>query len=103
PSTDETRKWFKKLAPSEAVDIGVIQCGQLRTEDRHIDAFKFWRDRLVVLKMMFDEKEPTSWFQWWHDKRRGLQRYPFLLAVIALTLSLFIGLLQCVVRGIQVY
>jgi hypothetical protein len=103
PSTDDTRTWFKKLAPGEAVDTRVIQCGQLRAEDRHIDAFVFWRDRLVVLKQTFDEKEPTSWLQWWHDKRRGLQRYLFLLAAIALILSLFIGLLQCVLGGIQVY
>lgn len=85
------------------LDINACRCGQLRAEDRQIDEFKYWRDRLVILKQVFDEAEPTSWSQWWYDRRKGMQRYPFLIAAAALALTLVIGLVQCIEGGLQVY
>jgi hypothetical protein len=85
------------------LDINVITCGHLRAEDRQIDEFRFWRDRLVILKQVFDEAEPSTWAQWWYDRRRGLQRYPFLLAAAALAMTLLLGLIQCVEGALQVY
>jgi hypothetical protein len=103
PATDETRIWFKKAAPTEKLDGKVFTCGRLRAEDRQINEFKFWRDRLVILKQIFDEKEPSSWTQWLHDRRRGLHRYPFLLAAAALIFALLVGIVQCIEGAIQVY
>lgn len=57
----------------------------------------------MILKQIFDEKEPNTWLQWWHDKRRGLHRYPFLLAAAALALTIIVGIVQCVEGAIQVY
>lgn len=85
------------------LDLDAAKCGLLRPEDRHIDAFEFWRDRLVILKHVFDEAEPNSWSQWWYDRRKGVQRYPFLVAAVALALTVVFGLIQCLEGALQVY
>jgi len=105
PSNEETRTWLKKVSSSatEKLDSNVTECGLPRAEDRQIDLFHFWRDRLVILKEIFDEKEPNTWLQWWRDRRRGLQRYPFLLAAIALALTLLLGVIQVVEGALQVW
>jgi hypothetical protein len=103
PATDETRLWFKKVALAEKLDGKVFTCGRLRAEDRQINEFRFWRDRLMILKQIFDEKEPSSWSQWLHDRRRGLHRYPFLLAAAALIFAILVGIIQCIEGAIQVY
>ncbi|QKD52281.2 uncharacterized protein FOBCDRAFT_291101 [Fusarium oxysporum Fo47] len=70
----ETRKWFSKLSDA-GLDKRAIQCGQLKTDHRQTERFRFWNDRLVVLKQVFDEAQPKSLSQWWHDRRNGVQWY----------------------------
>ncbi|KAL9100442.1 MAG: hypothetical protein Q9163_004187 [Psora crenata] len=68
PQSDvATRKWFLKLRKARHLDMNAIKCGQLRAEDRQIETFRFWRDRIVILKQVFDEAEPNTWSQWWSD------------------------------------
>ena len=98
-----TRKWLKKLAPRKGIDLESLNCGRLNTEERQISRFTFWRDRLAILKEAFDEAEPNTLGQWWYDRRRGLQRYPLLLAAIALAITVFLGLVQCIEGALQVY
>ncbi len=57
----------------------------------------------MLLKQAFDEAEPNSWSQWWHDKRKGVYRYPLLLAAVALLLTFIVGVIQCIEGGLQVY
>ena len=45
-----TRKWFLPHLTKFRLDPAALTCGQLKLEDRQIDHFKFWHDRLVVLK-----------------------------------------------------
>ena len=40
------------------LDPQARECGQLKVEDRDIDKFSYWHDRLVILKQAFDEAEP---------------------------------------------
>ena len=104
-----TRKWYKaqvkkvKKASRRDLDPKLLECGHLRAEDRHIDAFNFYRDRLVILKQAFDESEPNSLSQWWYDKRSGVHRYPLIIAALALVLTAFFGLIQCIEGGLQTY
>jgi len=95
--------WYKKIALAEHLDVNACCCPHLRAEDRQINKFEFWRERLIILKQAFDEAEPNSWSQWWYDKRRGVYRYPLLLAAAALLLTLIIGLIQVIVSALQVY
>ncbi|KAH9208058.1 hypothetical protein DL95DRAFT_428842 [Leptodontidium sp. 2 PMI_412] len=98
-----TRLWYRKLCPRLNLDPEAIRCGHLRAEDRHIEKFEYWHDRLVVLKQVFDESEPRTLEQWWCDRRNGVQRYTFWVAVLVLALTIFFGAVQCVEGGLQVW
>ena len=80
-----------------------MQCAYLRAEDRQIENFKFWHDRIVILKQFFDEAEPSTLAQWWYDRRRGVQWYTFWVAALILILTIFFGLVQSVEGALQVY
>ncbi|KAK3317027.1 hypothetical protein B0H66DRAFT_593097 [Apodospora peruviana] len=64
PANDKSLKaWIISLGPE--VDRSLATCGTLRAELRHIERFRYWLDRLVILKEVFDEAEPSSLSQWW--------------------------------------
>jgi hypothetical protein len=79
------------------------ECGQLKAEERQIDQFKYWHDRLVILKQVFDEAEPSNFTQWWRDRRRHVQWYTFWVAVLVLLLTVVFGLVQCIEGALQVW
>ncbi|KAI3320665.1 hypothetical protein HD806DRAFT_547200 [Xylariaceae sp. AK1471] len=101
PSTDrETRQWISKL-PS--VDQRVAQCGCLKTDLRQVEKFQIWRDRLIMLKQVYDEAQPRTLKQWWYDRRNGVQWYTFWVAVLVLILTVLFGLIQSIEGAIQAY
>ncbi|KAK7959784.1 uncharacterized protein PG986_004638 [Apiospora aurea] len=101
PGTDrETRRWLSRL-PS--IDRRLGHCGRLKTELRQIERFHFWRDRLIMLKQAYDEAQPKTLTQWWHDRRNGVQWYTFWVAVLVLVLTIVFGLIQSVEGALQVY
>ncbi|KAI0536201.1 hypothetical protein GGR58DRAFT_476170 [Xylaria digitata] len=101
PSTDsETRKWIPKVL---SVDPRVSRCGRLKTDLRQIEKFQIWRDRLVMLKQVYDEAQPKTLRQWWHDRRNGVQWYTFWVAVLVLILTVLFGLIQSIEGAIQAY
>lgn len=101
--------WLRKLCQmhskdfSSIVDDRLTRCGNLKTSDRQIERFKFWRDRLVVLKQAYDEATPGALSQWWHDRRNGVQWYTFWVAILVLVLTILFGLIQCIEGALQVY
>ncbi|KAF2468727.1 uncharacterized protein BDR25DRAFT_315715 [Lindgomyces ingoldianus] len=104
PQSDpHTRKWFRQLPPPFLLDPQLIQCGHLKTDDRQIEHFVFWHDRLVILKQIFDEATPRHISQWWYDRRNGVQWYTFWVAIMVLGLTLLFGLVQCIEGAMQVY
>jgi len=104
PQSDpKTMKWCRKLSRTLDIDCQVLKCDRLRAIDRHIDNFAFWRDRLVVLKQVFDEAEPSTLSQWWFDRRNGVQWYTFWLAILVLGFTLLFGLVQCIEGAVQIY
>jgi len=104
PSTDnEVKLWFKKLSSSQHLDFTAIKCCSLRAEDRRIENFEFWHDRIVILKQFFDEAEPQTISQWWHDRRKGVQWYTFWLAALILGLTIIFGLISSLEGALQAY
>jgi hypothetical protein len=104
PSSDkDVKAWFKKLSSSQNFDSTAIKCCPLRAEDRRIENFEFWRDRIVILKQFFDEAEPRTLSQWWHDRRKGVQWYTFWIAALILALTIFFGLIQSLEGALQAY
>ncbi|KAK7730114.1 hypothetical protein SLS57_001775 [Botryosphaeria dothidea] len=87
----------------QTLDGRAIKCPRLRADDRQIDKFHFWRDRLAILKQVFDEAEPRTISQWWYDRRKGPQWYTFWVAMAVLLLTVFFGIIQSVEGALQVY
>ncbi|KAI1761790.1 hypothetical protein GGR53DRAFT_504095 [Hypoxylon sp. FL1150] len=103
---NEKRAWFRKLCVSSKpciIDPRVTICGSLRAEDRQIERFSFWRDRLVILKQAYDDATPKTLSQWWHDRRNGERWYTFWVAMLVLFITTSLGVVQCVESGLQVY
>jgi hypothetical protein len=96
-------KWYRKQVEKCGLDPRAITWAHLTTEERQIENFVFWHDRLGILKQVFDEAEPSSIAQWWCDRRRRVQWYTFWVAAIVLTLTIVFGLIQCIEGGFQVY
>ncbi|KAF2135768.1 uncharacterized protein K452DRAFT_281038 [Aplosporella prunicola CBS 121167] len=104
PSNDrDTQTWFRQQQSFCNLDVQANKCTRLRADDRRIDNFAFWRDRLVILKQVFDEAEPSTLSQWWYDRRNGPQWYTFWVAVAVLLLTIFFGLVQSIEGALQVY
>ncbi|MCJ1411363.1 hypothetical protein MMC19_005451 [Ptychographa xylographoides] len=98
-----TKNWFRKVQSEFLLDKQAAMCGDLRTEERQIERFLFWQDRLVIVKQVFDEAEPGTLSQWWYDRRKGVQWYTFWVAVLVLILAVFFGVIQCIEGGLQAY
>ncbi|KAI1085333.1 hypothetical protein F5B20DRAFT_521903 [Whalleya microplaca] len=84
------RVWFRKICPNVKqykIDPRIILCGSLRAEDRHIERFNFWRDRLIILKQAYDESTPKTASQWWHDRRNGERWSTFWVAILVLIIT----------------
>lgn len=103
PSDAKLKRWFRKQSFIHRLDNDAVECDRLRAEDRQIENFNFWRDRLIILKDMFDETEPSGISQWWYDRRHGVQWYTFWVAILVLFLTIFFGLIQCIEGALQVY
>jgi hypothetical protein len=103
-----TEKWYQKVAANSAcrLDFRLIGIGNLNAENRQIDNFGYWHDRLVILKEVYDEARPSTLSQFWHDKRNGTQWYAFWVGLLVLVLTIFtiiLTLVQCVEGALQVY
>ncbi|KAI1261432.1 hypothetical protein F5Y18DRAFT_431279 [Xylariaceae sp. FL1019] len=85
------------------VDKRVALCGNLRAEDRQIERFTFWRDRLIILKQVYDDARPNTLHQWWHDRRNGERWFTFWVAVLVLVITTTLGLIQTIESALQVY
>jgi hypothetical protein len=99
----EVQKWFAKAQLENDLDPLAAKCGPLTTQDRRIENFKYWRDRLTILKEAFDESEPKSFSQWWYDNRKGERWYTFWIAAAGFFLLILFGLIQCTTAIIQAW
>lgn len=98
-----TTKWCAKRPFSLHIDREVVKCGQLKADNRQIEKFSYWHDRLVILKQVFDESRPSTLAQWWWDRRNGVQWYTFWVAILVLFLTIFFGMVQSIEGALQVY
>ncbi|UKZ80344.1 hypothetical protein TrVFT333_008102 [Trichoderma virens FT-333] len=55
PASDkETRDWLQDYRPIGQLDLR-LACNDLKDQDRKFGHFRYWHDRLVLLKRAFDE------------------------------------------------
>ncbi|KAH8656919.1 hypothetical protein BGZ61DRAFT_434182 [Ilyonectria robusta] len=104
-SRSSKHSWFRQLCDRQhdTVDKRLGRCGTLHMEDRQMENFKFWRDRIVILKQAYDETTPRTLSQFWHDRRNGVQWYTFWVALSVLALTIVFGVVQCVESGYQAW
>lgn len=100
-----SKKWYQKVASDSTyrLDMQLAETGNLNTEMRQIENFRYWHDRLVILKEVYDEARPNTLSQWWYDRRNGVQWYTFWVALWVLMLTITVGAVQCVEGALQVY
>ncbi|KAJ5918620.1 hypothetical protein N7466_010612 [Penicillium verhagenii] len=93
----ETEKWYRKHNGPEELDPNIVRCGKI---SKQIEDYKYWHDRLIVLKREFDHSRPSNMTQWWNDRRDASQWYPLWVAI---SLTVLFGLVQSVEGALQVY
>jgi hypothetical protein len=104
PSNDSrSRRWFRKKQATFDLDSQAGLCGSLPARSRQIKKFKYWRDRIIILKQAFDDSEPNTVLQWWHDDRKKVQWYTFWVAALVLLLTVIFGVIQSVSGIIQAW
>jgi hypothetical protein len=106
PQTEEAiRTCFKKWQSEHIspLDRELIKCGSLQADSRQIQRFHYWRDRLVVLKQVFNDAEPKTLSHWWFDRRKRVQWSTFWVAMLVLLLTVFFGVIQSIEGALQVY
>jgi hypothetical protein len=104
PERDKkVKKWFAKVQKKNGLDPLAQRCGQLNKRNRNIEKFKFWRDRLTILKQTFDESEPKTVSGLWNDDRKKVQWFTFWIAALILVLTIVFGFIQCSTAIIQAW
>ncbi|EPE28315.1 hypothetical protein GLAREA_09435 [Glarea lozoyensis ATCC 20868] len=97
-----THTWFRThTRQNPNLDINLPSIGHLTLQHRQIAHFRYWHDRLVVLKQYFDESQPRTVKQWWYDDRKRVQW--FWVAMVLVGGTFLFGLVQCVEGGLQVW
>ncbi|KAL6408767.1 uncharacterized protein AUP68_07713 [Ilyonectria robusta] len=99
----DTRAWYLQESSLRGLDTYAIEVGHLDTDQRQIENFTYWHDRLVILKQVFDEARPNTLQHWWNDRRNRVQWYTFWVAILILILTVFFGLVQSIEGALQVY
>jgi hypothetical protein len=108
PSIDKaTTRWHRKAVKAakadQFLDKKAAHYGHLSLDKRRIEQFKFYHDRLVMLKQEFDVNHPATLKQWWRDRRNRVQWSTFWVAVLVIFLTIFFGLFQSILGVFQVY
>ncbi|KAH7174314.1 uncharacterized protein B0J16DRAFT_181080 [Fusarium flagelliforme] len=104
-SRRKKRVWLDRLRSQSGriIDRQLTWCGTSNLESRQLVNFRYWKNRLLVLKDEFDHSTPDSFSQWWHDRRNGVQWHNFWVAILVLGLTAMFGFIQCILAAIQVH
>jgi hypothetical protein len=102
-SSKAPNKWYqrKQKGHEQELDQCAGSSGHLNASQRRLEEFKYWGERLGILKQAFDDSEPPSVFHWWRDDRKKVQWYTFWIAALVLLLTIVFRLLQSVTGIIQ--
>ncbi|ETI23132.1 hypothetical protein G647_04929 [Cladophialophora carrionii CBS 160.54] len=98
-SETSLRKWLLNEKRQLRLDGSVLACPYLRASERNIRCFDYYRERLIILKEVFDEHEPRGIGQFWRDDRKPVQWWTFWIAIVVFVLTL----VGCVEGALQVY
>lgn len=94
-----TKSWFRSELLKRNIDPRCGNCRHLKASERHLRDFEFWKDRIIIVKEVFDEHQPRSVLQAWRDNRNPVQWWTFWIAIVVFLLTV----LACVEGALQVY
>jgi hypothetical protein len=97
----DVQKWFDKLQKKYNLDPGAAKCPHIPSEQRYLNHFNHWRDRLRDLKEAFDGREPPGPKYVWRDRSKPVQWWTFWIAVLILILTMVFGLIQSITSIVQ--
>ncbi|KAL8904120.1 MAG: hypothetical protein Q9171_007164 [Xanthocarpia ochracea] len=103
PVLGEPSPWFRREQSKNRLDANLGIGTRLNSSERQIAQFKYWRDRLVLLKRTFDEAEPRTISQLYHDDRRKTQWFTFWVAVLVFVVTVFFGVIQSIASIVQAW
>jgi hypothetical protein len=55
-----SQRWLQTQRKTYNIDRQLGENGQLRLDERQLKNFRYWHDRLVILKQAFDESRPAT-------------------------------------------
>ncbi|KAJ9613508.1 hypothetical protein H2200_003450 [Cladophialophora chaetospira] len=94
-----TRVWFKSEQRKRRIDPGCGECRHLKSSERHLGDFEYWKDRIIIAKEVLDEHQPRGILQVWRDNRNPVQWWTFWIALVVFALTI----VACVEGALQVY
>ncbi|KAK8131132.1 hypothetical protein PG984_007570 [Apiospora sp. TS-2023a] len=101
-----SQKWLSaqiKRRGNNSLDPALMYSGSLWTHERRYENFKYWNNRLVILKQALDDARPQTMMQWWHDRRHGVQWYTFWVAILVFIVTIFFGIVQSLEGALEVW
>ena len=101
---DDCKSWFGRIQRHNDNVINP-KAADLALENgwRAHAKYAYWYDRLCIIQRAYDESEPKSLPQSWNDRRKKMQWYTFLIAILVLILTIVFGMIQSVTGIMQVY
>jgi len=108
PESDKkTKAWFLKkqaerTTPGSFLDSTARRCGNLNAAQHQIHRFNYWRERLIILKTVFDESNPRTLRQMWKDRWKVERWFTFWVAIFIVLPTIHFGLAQTIEGAIQV-
>jgi hypothetical protein len=93
------RRWFNERQKKLHLDPKAGAGEHLRADERNLERFSYFRDRLLIIKETFDEHEPRGIRQFWRDDRNNVQWWTFWIALMVFLFSI----IQCIEGALQVY
>ncbi|KAL9094315.1 MAG: hypothetical protein Q9165_003456 [Trypethelium subeluteriae] len=75
----------------------------LPSAPREVAAYSYWKERLLVIEEAFEEHEPATLSQWYHDQRKKAQNYFFWIGVWGLVLTTLFGFVSMVASIVQAW
>ncbi|KAF2025689.1 hypothetical protein EK21DRAFT_75819 [Setomelanomma holmii] len=112
PSSDrKAKRWLRVTYRSDVVsakvDGGLLNVGELKINhsSRRLENLNFWRDRLGAVKDAVDEATPPTraLLKALSDHKQSDRWLSSWVAIVAIGLTLFFGLVQSIEGAIQVY
>jgi hypothetical protein len=94
-----TRNWLRSVQRKRKIDRRCGSCPHLKASERHVRDFKFWGNRIVIAKEVFDEHQPKGILQVWRDNRNPVQWWTLWIAMVVFALTI----IACVEGALQVY